>query len=205
MGTVAGVILVLAVILVGGVALLAGWLIAAYNKLVALKARFENAFAQINVQLTRRYDLIPNIVTVAKSYMEHESKTLLDVIEARNGAVASLKDAAATPGDPASIEALNAAEKKFAGSFQGLRVQVEAYPDLKTNTVMIQLSEELTSTENRVAFARQAFNDAATAYNISRNAFPTVLVANTFGHTRDAALLLFDNEKDIQAAPRIDL
>lgn len=205
MGNVATVIVVLAVIIIGGIVLLAGWLISAYNKLVALKARFENGFAQINVQLTRRYDLIPNIVKVAKSYMEHESKTLQDVIEARNGAVASLKGAAATPGDPASIEALNAAEKKLAGSFQGLRVQLEAYPDLKANTVMMQLSEELTSTENRVAFARQAFNDAATAYNIQRNSFPTTMVAGAFGHTRDAALLVFDNEKDIQSAPRIDL
>ncbi|SBV90488.1 LemA family protein [uncultured delta proteobacterium] len=205
MGSVATVVVVLAVIIIGGVVLLAGWLISAYNKLVALKARFENAFAQINVQLTRRYDLIPNIVKVAKTYMEHESKTLQDVIEARNGAVASLKGAAATPGDPSSIEALNAAEKKLAGSFQGLRVQLEAYPDLKANTVMMQLSEELTSTENRVAFARQAFNDAATAYNIQRNSFPTALVAGAFGHARDAALLVFDNEKDIQAAPRIDL
>ena len=205
MGSVVTAIVILVVIIIVGIALLAGWLIAAYNKLVSLKARFENAFAQINVQLTRRYDLIPNIVKVAKSYMEHESKTLQDVIEARNGAVASLKDAAQSPGDPASIEALNAAEKKFAGSFQGLRVQLEAYPDLKANTVMIQLSEELTSTENRVAFARQAFNDAATAYNIQRNSFPTTLVANAFGHTRDAGLLVFDNEKDIQAAPKIDL
>jgi len=205
MGSVGTVLVILAVIVIGGVALLAGWLVAAYNKLVALKARFENAFAQINVQLTRRYDLIPNIVKVAKSYMEHESSTLQAVIEARNGAVASLQNAVNSPGDPASIEALNTAEKRLAGSFPGLRVQVEAYPELKANSVMMQLSEELTSTENRVAFARQAFNDAATAYNIQRNSFPTALVANTFGHTRDAALLTFENEKDIQAAPKIDL
>ncbi len=205
MGSVVTVVIVLAVIGIGGIAIFAGWLISAYNKLVSLKARFENAFAQINVQLTRRYDLIPNIVKVAKSYMEHESKTLQDVIEARNGAVASLKDAAQSPGDPASIEALNAAEKRLAGSFQGLRVQLEAYPHLKANTVLMQLSEELTSTENRVAFARQAFNDAATAYNIQRNSFLTTLVANAFGHTRDAALLVFDNEKDIQIAPKVDL
>ncbi|MCC8193248.1 MAG: LemA family protein [Deltaproteobacteria bacterium] len=205
MGSIMTVVVVLAVIVIGAVALLAGWLIAAYNGLVASKARFENAFAQINVQLTRRYDLIPNIVKVVKSYMEHESGTLRDVIEARNGAVASLREAAASPADPASIEALNAAEKRLAGSFQGLRLQVEAYPELKANSVMLQLSEELTSTENRVAFARQAFNDAATAYNIRRNSFPTTLVANAFGHTRDAALLVFDNEKDIQAAPKIDL
>lgn len=205
MGSVATVLIVLAVIVIGGVILLAGWLVAAYNKLVALKARFENAFAQINVQLTRRYDLIPNVVKVAKSYMEHESKTLQAVIEARNGAVASLRNAVNSPGDPASIEALNAAEKRLAGSFQGLRLQVEAYPELKANSVMMQLSEELTSTENRVAFARQAFNDAATAYNIQRNSFPTALVAGAFGHTRDVALLTFENEKDIQAAPKIGL
>ena len=205
MGSIVTVLVILAIIGIGGIAILVGWLISAYNKLVSLKARFENAFAQINVQLTRRYDLIPNIVKIAKSYMEHESKTLQNVIEARNGAVASLKDAAQSPGDPDSIENLNVAEKKFTESFQGLRIQLEAYPDLKANTVMMQLSEELTSTENRVAFARQGFNDAATAYNIQRKSFPTALVANAFGHTRDAALLVFDNEKDIQAAPKIDL
>jgi len=205
MGSIVTVLVILAIIGIVGIAILVGWLISAYNKLVSLKARFENAFAQINVQLTRRYDLIPNIVKIAKSYMEHESKTLQNVIEARNGAVASLKDAAQSPGDPDSIENLNVAEKKFSESFQGLRIQLEAYPDLKANTVMMQLSEELTSTENRVAFARQGFNDAATAYNIQRKSFPTALVANAFGHTRDAALLVFDNEKDIQAAPKIDL
>ena len=205
MGSVATVIVVLAVVVIGGIVLLAGWLIAAYNRLVALKARVENAFAQINVQLTRRYDLIPNIVKIAKSYMTHESKTLQNVIEARNNAITSLEEAAAAPSDPASIAALNAAEKKFTGSFQGLQVQVEAYPELKANTVMIQLTEELTSTENRVAFARQAFNDAVTSYNIQRNSFPTILVAGAFGHLRDAALLVFENEKDIQVAQVVDL
>ncbi len=205
MGSVTTVIVIRAVIIIGGLALVAGWLVAAHKTLVSLKARFENAFAQINVQLTRRYDLIPNIVATAKAYMDHESQTLRDVIEARNGAVASLKEAALAPGAPSAMEALNDAETRLAGSFQGLRVQLEAYPDLKANTVMMQLSEELSSTENRVAFARQAYNDAATAYNIRRNSFPTALVAGAFGHTRDAGLLVFDNEREIQAAPKIKL
>lgn len=181
------------------------YLISIYNTLVSLKARLENAFAQIEVQLKRRYDLIPNIVEVAKAYLKHESDTLLDVVSARNEAADSLKAAAARPGDPASMSALSSAEQRLAGSFNGLRVRMEAYPDLKADQMLRQLSEELSSTENRVAFARQAFNDSVTAYNIRRNSFPSALVANACGHTRDAALLQFSESEAMQAAPKIAL
>lgn len=178
-------------------------LIAIYNRLVSLKAGFANAFAQIEVQLKRRYDLIPNIVETAKAYMKHENETLIDVISARNAATASLREAAANPGSAASIEALNMAEKKLAGAFSGMRVQLEAYPDLKASSVMMQLSGELTETENRVAFARQAYNDAATTYNVARQSFPANMVAGVFGHTQDAALLIFEDSAAIQSAPKI--
>lgn len=174
-----------------------------YNRLVTLKGRFENAFAQIAVQLKRRYDLIPNIVETAKKYLEHESSTLRQVIEARNEALTALRGAAANPGDVASIEALNMAEKNFSANFRGLRLQMEAYPELKANTVIAQLSEELISTENRLAFARQAFNDAVTKYNIQRRSFPTNLLAGPFGHASDAALLGFDDAQSIQEAPKV--
>lgn len=183
--------------------LLAAILVSIYNKLVSLRARFENSFAQIEVQLTRRYDLIPNLLETAKAYLKHESETLLAVTAARNTAVESLKAAAAKPGDPAAIAALNQAEQNLSGGLAGLRIQLEAYPEIKANTVLMQFSEELTSTENRVAFARQAFNDAVTAYNIQRKTFPTVLVAATFGHPQDAALLEFANKDAIQAAPKV--
>ena len=184
-------------------AVLVAWLVSIYNSLVSLRARFENAFAQIEVQLTRRYDLIPNIVETAKAYLKHENDTLINVIGARNEAVASLKAAAAQPNDPAAIAALNSAETHLASAFGGLRVQLEAYPELKGDKVMMQLTEELSSTENRVAFARQAFNDAVTAYNIKRNSFPASVVANAFGHAKDATLLQFTNTEAIQAAPKI--
>ncbi len=196
-------LLVLVLILAAAAAILIAWLISIYNKLVTLKARLENAFAQIEVQLTRRYDLIPNMVEVAKTYLKHENDTLINVIGARNEALSSLKAAAAHPGDPSSIEALNAAEKRLSGSLGGLRVQMEAYPELKADKVMTQLAEELSSTENRVAFARQAFNDAVTLYNIRRNSFPSSIVANASGHSKDAALLQAENKEAIQAAPKI--
>jgi LemA protein len=186
-----------------GVAVLIAYLIFIYNQLVRLKARFENAFAQIEVQLKRRYDLIPNLVETAKKYMQHESETLTNVTNARNSALAALQAAAANPGDTASVAGLNTAEKTLAGRLGGLNVQVEAYPELKANAVMMQLSEELTSTENRVAFARQGFNDAATAYNIQRKTFPTHLVAAAFGHPKDAVLLAFEDSAAIQAAPKV--
>lgn len=190
-----GLILVAVVVII--------FLVSLYNKLVTLRGRFENAFAQIEVQLKRRYDLIPNLVEVAKTYIKHESETLLKVTAARNAALSALQAAAAHPDDPAAIQALNTAERNLTGSLGGLSVQMEAYPELKANTVMMQLSEELTSTENRVSFARQAFNDAVTAYNIQRKTFPTTLFAAAFGHGHDAVLLIFADSEAIQAAPKV--
>lgn len=191
------------IVLVVIVAILAFWLVSIYNQLVTLKARFENAFSQIEVQLKRRYDLIPNLVETAKAYLKHESETLTKVTEARNQALASLQAASSQPGNPDAIAALSQAEKQLTSSLAGFNVQLEAYPDLKANQNMMQLTEELTATENRVAFARQAFNDAVTGYNIYRKSFPNVLVAATFGHPTDASLLEFEDSAAIQAAPKV--
>ncbi|MED5525345.1 MAG: LemA family protein [Pseudomonadota bacterium] len=191
------------IVLVVIVAILAFWLVSIYNQLVTLKARFENAFSQIEVQLKRRYDLIPNLVETAKAYLKHESETLTKVTEARNQALASLQAASSQPGNPDAIQALSQAEKQLTSSLAGFNVQLEAYPDLKANQNMMQLTEELTATENRVAFARQAFNDAVTGYNIYRKSFPNVLVAATFGHPTDASLLEFEDSAAIQAAPKV--
>lgn len=174
-----------------------------YNQLVTLKERFKNAFAQIEVQLKRRYDLIPNLVETAKAYLKHETDTFTKVTEARNTALSALKAAAANPDSIDSINALNNAEKQLTTSLAGFNLQMEAYPELKSNENMMQLSEELTSTENRVAFARQAFNDAVTSYNIQRKSFPTIVFAATFGHTQDASLLAFEDTALIQEAPKV--
>lgn len=173
-----------------------------YNKLVRLRNIYKNAFSQIEVQLQRRYDLIPNLVETAKAYMKHERETLEAVIEARNQAAAGLKQAAAAPGDPAAMGALAGAEGALGGALGRLFAVMEAYPDLKANQNMMQLSEELTSTENRVAFSRQAFNDAVTAYNTYRQSFPPVVFAGMFGHGRNASLLEFESEK-IKEAPKV--
>ncbi|MBB2496770.1 LemA family protein [Aquipseudomonas ullengensis] len=179
------------------------YVIGIYNKLVALRNRFQNAFAQIEVQLKRRYDLIPNLVETAKAYMAHERDTLEAVIAARNGAAAGLKAAAAQPGDAQSMAQLAGAEGVLASAMGRLNVTMEAYPDLKASQNMQQLSEELSSTENKVAFARQAFNDAAMAYNTYKQSFPPVVLANTFGHAQDASLLEFEDSAQIQAAPKV--
>jgi LemA protein len=173
-----------------------------YNKLVALKNRYKNAFAQIEVQLKRRYDLIPNLVETVKGYMAHERETLEAVIEARNQAVSGLQRAAGDPGDPSAIQNLASAEGVLGGALGRLMVLSEAYPDLKASENMKQLTEELTSTENKVSFSRQAFNDAVTAYNIYRQSFPPVIFAGMFGHTQDAALLEFDSAA-IAEAPKV--
>jgi LemA protein len=152
-----------------------------YNRLVAARNAYRNAFAQIDVQLTRRHDLIPNLVETAKGYLSHERGTLEAVIAARNLAVAGLKNAVAHPDDPKAVQELAGAENALSGALGRLFALAEAYPDLKANQNMMQLSEELTSTENRVAFARQAFNDAVMAYNNAREMFPNSLVAGTFG------------------------
>ncbi len=152
-----------------------------YNTLVTLRNRFKNAFAQIDVQLKRRYDLIPNLVEVAKGYLAHERGTLDEVIAARGAAMGASQKVAANPTDPAAMKALCGAESSLAGAMSRLMVVAEAYPNLKGNETMMQLTEELTSTENKVSFARQAYNDSVMQYNTAREQFPAILVANNCG------------------------
>ena len=177
--------------------------VSVYNRLVLLKNRYQNAFAQIEVQLKRRYDLIPNLVETAKAYLKHEQETLEAVISARNSAMAGLKAAAANPASGAALQELAGAEGALAGALGKLSVVVEAYPDLKANENMMQLTEELTSTENRVSFARQSFNDSVTAYNSYKQGFPPVVLAGLFGHGKDASLLEFADSEAIQQAPKV--
>ena len=163
------------------VALVVVWLVGIYNRLVALRNRFKNAFAQIDVQLKRRYDLIPNLVETVKGYMKHERETLEAVIAARNQARSVEQRAAGNPGDPTAMRELMAAEQTLTGTLGRMFALSEAYPDLKANTNMQQLQEELSSTENRVAFARQAFNDSVMQYNTYRESFPQNQIADPFG------------------------
>lgn len=174
--------------LLGLILLVAVFAIIIYNRLIAGRNGYQNAFAQIDVQLTRRYDLIPNLVKVAERYMSHERETLEAVVRARQQAVTSLRQVAADPGDAAAVQMLAQAEQGVAGALGRLFALAEAYPDLKANQNMMQLSEELVSTENRVAYARQAFNDAVMSYNNLREVFPNNLIAQRFGFT--AARLL---------------
>jgi LemA protein len=168
-------------VLVAVVLVLGLWVVGIYNTLVALRNRFKNAFAQIDVQLKRRYDLIPNLVETAKGYLKHERETLEAVIKARNIALAASQSAAANPADANAVKSLGAAETGLAGALSRLMVVAEQYPDLKANQNMMQLTEELTSTENKVAFARQAYNDSVMTYNTSRETFPNVILAGMFG------------------------
>ena len=172
-----------------------------YNKLVALRNRFKNAYAQIDVQLKRRYDLIPNLVETAKGYLSHERGTLEAVIAARNAAATANTGAAANPGDPAAMKQLASAEGALGGALGRLFALSEAYPDLKANTTMLNLMEELTSTENKVSFSRQAYNDSMMAYNTQREVFPNNIIASTFNF---AAAELFTVEVPEQReAPKV--
>ena len=172
-----------------------------YNRLVTARNAFKNAFAQIDVQLTRRYDLIPNLVETAKGYIKHERETLEAVIKARNSAMAGLKAASSDPGNAAAVAQLAGAEATLGGALGRLFALAEAYPDLKANQNMMQLSEELTSTENKVAFARQAYNDAVMNYNNAREVFPSSVVAGMFNFT--PAQLLDIGKPEAREAPKV--
>jgi LemA protein len=188
-------------IVIGVLVVLAGWAIGVYNGLVQARNRFKNAFAQIDVQLKRRYDLIPNLVETAKGYMKHERETLEAVIAARNQAFAAANAAAAAPTDGAAMRALAGAEGALRGVLGRLMVVVEQYPDLKANQNMMQLQEEIASTENRIAFARQAYNDEVMAYNTRREVFPSSLIASMFNFAAAQSLEL---EADVERqAPQV--
>jgi len=187
----------------GVLVLLAAFCVAIWNRLVTLRNRYANAFAQIDVQLKRRYDLIPNLVETAKGYMAHERETLQAVIAARSAALDSLRAASAAPGAAAAMEGLAGADGALAAALGRVFALAERYPELKADVQMRRLAEELTSTENRVAFARQHYNDAATEYNTGRQVFPASLLAGAFGHRTPAALLSF--EPGIAAVPQLGL
>ena len=194
-------LIVVGIIVVALVALIA-WVVGLYNGLVVLKNRFKNAFAQIDVQLRRRYDLIPNLVETAKGYLKHERETLTAVIEARNQAAGAAKALAAAPGDPSAVKAFAAAESGLAGLLSRLMVVVERYPELKADAQMSRVMEELSSTENRIAFARQAYNDAVTEYNTKREIFPSSIVAGIFNFA-PAALLESTDSAAQREAPQV--
>jgi len=189
-------------IFLGIVVALAAWAIAIYNGLVTLRNRFKNAFAQIDVQLKRRYDLIPNLVETAKGYMKHERETLEAVIKARNVAVGAAQAASANPGNPAAMQQLGQAEGALTGVLGRLFALAEAYPDLKANQTMLSLQEELTSTENKVAFSRQAYNDSVMEYNTKRESFPDNLFAGAFGFG-PAELLQATESAEERRAPKV--
>ncbi|MEH2062963.1 MAG: LemA family protein [Nostoc sp.] len=183
------------------VAIVAVIIINSYNDLVKYRNRYKNAYSQIDVQLQRRYDLIPNLVETAKGYMKHERETLEAVIAARNSAINASSRAAQNPGDPQAMQQLGNAEGALTGALSRLMVLSESYPELKADRAMTQVMEELSSTENRIAFARQAFNDAVTLYNTKSESFPSNLVANTFNFT--VAELLPEAAPEIKNAPRV--
>jgi len=196
-----GTLLILLVI----VAVVAFFAVSIYNGLVAARNAFRNAFAQIDVQLQRRFDLIPNLVETAKAYMSHERDTLEAVISARSTAMAGLATAKGKPGDPAAMAELAQSQGVLEGALGRLMMVAEAYPDLKANTTMMQLSEELTSTENRVAFARQAYNDSVMAYNNKREMFPSSVVAGMFNFAPASQLEIpAEQQAQVRAAPKVE-
>lgn len=180
------------------------YVISIYNRLISLRNQHTNAFSQIEVQLKRRYDLIPTLVKTAKAYMSHEQETLQQVIQARNAAQQSLKAVGDAPDAPGGMAQLAGAENVLSGALGRMNMVMEAYPDLKANQNMMQLNEELASTENRVSFARQAFNDAVTSFNDYRASFPPVFFATKFGHPCDAELLEFENSEQLQEMPEVE-
>jgi LemA protein len=195
-----GMLLILLVI----VAVVAFWAMGIYNGLVTARNAYRNAFAQIDVQLQRRFDLIPNLVETAKGYIKHERETLEAVIAARGAAMSGLAAAKASPGDPSAMAELASSQGMLNGALGRLMAVAEAYPDLKANQNMMQLSEELTSTENKVAFARQAFNDSAMAYNNRREVFPSSVVAGMFQFAPAALLeIAADQQAAVRAAPKV--
>jgi len=189
-------------VLLGIIVVLAVWAVAIYNGLVALRNRFKNAFAQIDVQLKRRYDLIPNLVETVKGYIKHERETLEAVIKARNSAVSAAQAAAAAPGNPAAMQQLGQAEGALTGVLGRMFALAESYPDLKANQNMLALQEELSSTENKVAFSRQAFNDAVMEYNTSRESFPNSIFAGMFNFG-PAELLAATESAEERKAPKV--
>lgn len=182
------------------------WLIVIFNRMVILKNRFQNAFAQIEVQLKRRHDLIPNLVETAKAYLKHEHETLQEVIDARNGAAKGLSGLKNSLTDPTLVQTFAAAEQGLQSALGRFNMVVENYPELKADKQMIMVHEEITSTENRIGFARQFYNDMVTEYNVFRQLFPNNLVAGLFGHEKDAVLLEFDDKPKsaIMVAPKVD-
>jgi LemA protein len=192
---------IIALLVIAGFVVAGFLLVGIYNGLVTSRNAYKNAFAQIDVQLNRRYDLIPNLVETAKGYMAHERETLEAVIQARAAAVSGLKAASANPGDAGAMAQLANADQGLTGALSRLMVVSEAYPDLKANQNMMQLSEELTSTENRVAFARQAYNDSVMGYNNKREVFPSNIIAGMFNFV--AAALLEITEPAKREAPKV--
>ena len=195
------IILIALLVILGLAVFVALFVVGKYNGLVTLRNRFKNAFAQIDVQLKRRYDLIPNLVETAKGYMAHERNTLEAVIAARNTAYAASKAAASNPGDAATMKNLMSAEGGLGGALSRLMVVAEQYPDLKANQNMMQLTEELTSTENKISFARQAYNDSVMVYNTDREIFPNNLIAGMFNFA--AAELFVIDKPEQKEAPKV--
>ncbi len=189
-------------IVLGIIAALAVWAISIYNRLVTLRNRFKNAFAQIDVQLKRRYDLIPNLVEAAKGYLTHERQTLEAVIAARGTAVNASQRAASAPGDPSAMAGLAQAEGALGGALGRLLAVFENYPDLKANQNVLQVQEELASTENKVAFARQGYNDMVMGYNTQRESFPDNIFAGLFGFN-EAMLLEATESAEERKAPKV--